>query len=310
MKIVALAGGVGGAKLAQGFSKILSADEFSVIVNTGDDFTHFGLTICPDIDTVCYTLAEKSNPLTGWGRDKEKFTVFETLKDFNAPDWFLLGDKDLALHLERTRLLSEGKTLTGVTKQICGFLGIQHPVWPMTDDTVRTMVKTVEYGEIPFQEYFVKYKFLPKTSGFRFDGIEKANPTIDVITNIKQADLIVICPSNPFVSINPIITLPFVRKILIDKFVIGVSPIISGKAVKGPLGLMLSDQKQPIHPRSVAEMYKDFLNIFIIDHQDNYGEERNDSSSIIISKANILLPDTKSRKNLAKNIIKLYEKYK
>ena len=310
MKIVALAGGVGGAKLAHGFSKLLSADEFSVIVNTGDDFNHFGLTICPDIDTVCYTLAEKSNPKTGWGRKNEKFTVIDTLKEFNAPDWFLLGDKDLALHLERTRLLGKGESLTDVTLRISRFLGMKHNVLPMTDDRVRTMVETIEYGFISFQEYFVKHQFQPKTSSFRFDGIKKANPTENVTNVLKQADLVVICPSNPYVSIHPILALPGVREELREKFVIGVSPIICGKALKGPLGLMLTDQNKSIHPESVVGMYKDFLNIFIIDQQDNCENKPHDSSSIIISKADILLPDIRTRINLAKTIIKLYEKNK
>jgi LPPG:FO 2-phospho-L-lactate transferase len=310
MRIVALAGGVGGAKLAHGFSKILKTDEFSVIVNTGDDFSHFGLTICPDIDTVCYTIAEKSNPLTGWGREHEKFTVFETLKEFGAPDWFLLGDKDLALHLERTRLISEGKTLTDATVQICGFLGVSHSILPMTNDRVRTMVQTHEYGEIPFQEYFVKYKYQPKTSGFRFDGVDKAIPTLEILSTLNNADLIVICPSNPFVSINPILSLPGIRDIMKQKFVIGVSPIIGGSAIKGPLGLMLADQNQSIHPKSVAEMYKDFLNIFIIDHQDDWVGIALDPSSIIIKKEAILIPDIHTRINLANKIINLYEKNK
>lgn len=310
MKIVALAGGVGGAKLAHGFSKILATEEFCVIVNTGDDFSHFGLVICPDIDTVCYTLAEKSNHLTGWGRDNEQFTVFDTLKSYNAPDWFLLGDKDLALHLERTRLISDGKTLTEVTAQFCGFLGVSHSVLPMTNDSVRTMVHTIEYNEIPFQEYFVKYKYQPKTSGFRFDGIEEANPTLDVLSSLNNADLIVICPSNPFVSINPILSIHGIREIVKQKIVIGVSPIIGGRAVKGPLGLMLADQDQPIHPKSIAAIYEDILNIFIIDHQDDWEIAPADPSSIIISKESILLPDLQSRINLAEKIINLYEKNK
>jgi len=311
MKIVALAGGVGGAKLAHGFSKIINTDDFSVIVNTGDDFTHFGLTICPDIDTVCYTLSEKSNPVTGWGRNNESFDVMDALKELNAPDWFLLGDKDLALHLERTRLLWEGQSLTLVTERLRRVLGVHHSILPMTNELVRTFVNTVEHGKIPFQEYFVKYKYLPKTIGFDFIGIEKAFPSPEVLGKLAESDLVILCPSNPFVSINPIISLPGVRNILRGKFIVGVSPIIGGKAVKGPLALMLQDANLPVEPESIIKMYDDFLDIFLIDTNDHHHTRTSEiPSSIIISDAEILLTDISKRIHLAETIINLYEKYK
>jgi len=310
MKIAGLAGGVGGAKLAHGFAEVLDPNEFSVIVNTGDDFIHYGLFISPDIDTVCYTLAGLANPEKGWGRANETFTVLSALKCIHAPDWFLLGDKDLALHLERTRLVHLGMSLTDITSKICEELGVFHSVLPMSDDPVSTVVDTLEYGEIHFQEYFVRHHFKPKTKGFRFQGIEHAQPTQKVKQILSGADLVVICPSNPFVSINPILALPEIKNILKNKFVIGVSPIINGKAVKGPLGSMLMDKKLPVHPESIIKQYEGFLNVFFVDQTESKSNFSNTSSSIMILKEKITLPDLDSRKKLAQSIINTYIKYK
>ncbi len=307
MKITALAGGVGGAKLAHGFSKLLSSDEFTVIVNTGDDFEHFGLYISPDLDTVCYTLAELSNLSDGWGRRDETFHVFNTIKELGGPDWFLLGDKDLALHMERTRKLNEGHSITEVSLELEKAMGITHKILPMCDEKVSTLVNTIEYGEIPFQEYFVLRKFMPSVKNFRFRGIENAKPSKEVILALQKADVIVICPSNPFVSINPIISLDSVRKILRTKYVVAVSPIIGGKAVKGPLGKMLRELGYSIDSLSILEIYKDFLNCLFIDCTDFTEEMKNKPSGIIIKPEKIFLPDIIARKKLAKTIIKHIE---
>ena len=304
MKFTALAGGVGGAKLAHGFSKLLSSDEFTVIVNTGDDFEHFGLYISPDLDTVCYTLAERSNLTTGWGRRDDTFHVLETIKKLGGPGWFSLGDKDLALHMERTRRLNEGYSLTDTSLELEKEMGIPHKILPMCDEKVPTLVNTIEYGEIPFQEYFVLHKFKPTVKGFRFQGIENAKPSQAVILSLQKADVIVICPSNPFVSINPIISLGGIKEILRNKYVIAVSPIIGGKAVKGPLGKMLMELGYNIHPLSILEIYKDFLDCLYIDHTDFTEEMKDGLSSIIIKSEKILLPDIVARKRLAENIIK------
>ncbi len=307
MKLTALAGGVGGAKLAHGFSKLLSSDEFTVIVNTGDDFKHFGLDISPDLDTVCYTLADRSNLSTGWGRRDETFHVLETIRELGGPDWFSLGDKDLALHMERTRRLNEGHSLTDVSLELEREMGIQHKILPMCDEKVSTLVNTIEYGEIPFQEYFVLHKFMPIVKDFRFQGIENAKPSQAVILSLQEADVIVICPSNPFVSINPIISLDGIKEILRNKYVIAVSPIIGGKAVKGPLGKMLRELRYDVHPISILEIYKDFLNCFYIDTVDFTENMKNGLSGIIIKAEKILLPDIVARKKLAANIIKQIE---
>ncbi|NTV36643.1 MAG: 2-phospho-L-lactate transferase, partial [Anaerolineaceae bacterium] len=225
MKIVALAGGVGGAKLVHGLSKVLPAEDLTVIVNTGDDFTHLGLKVCPDIDTICYTLAEVANPATGWGRDAETWNVISEMEKLGAPTWFRLGDKDIAYHLERTRLASEGKKLSQIVEKICAIWSIGVKVLPMTDDVVSTHVITDTGEDLAFQDYFVKFGCSPKVKEFRFDGMESAKPAFGVIESIREADFIIICPSNPFVSIEPILKVNGIREAIGAKKVLAVSPI-------------------------------------------------------------------------------------
>jgi LPPG:FO 2-phospho-L-lactate transferase len=204
MKIVALAGGVGGAKLAHGLAQILAPEDLTVIVNTGDDFEHLGMYICPDLDTVCYTLAGLANPETGWGRVNETWNTISNIEKLGGPNWFRLGDQDIATHLERTRRMKEGQSLSQITKDFCVAWGIKHTVLPMTDSPVRTIVDTDE-GELAFQEYFVHRHCEPRVKGFRFDGVEVAEPVIGAREAIDSAEAIIICPSNPWVSVNPIL---------------------------------------------------------------------------------------------------------
>lgn len=267
MKIVALAGGVGGAKLADGLARHLSARELTVIVNTGDDFEHLGLTICPDLDTVCYTLAGLANPVTGWGRLDETWNAITQVGKLGGPDWFRLGDRDIATHLERTRRLREGKTLTQITSEFCKAWGISHTILPMTDSAVRTVVKT-EQGDLPFQEYFVRRQCDPGVKGFRFDGADSADPAPGVREAIESAEAVVICPSNPWVSIDPILAISNIRSILTKKKVFAVSPIIAGKALKGPAARMFSDLGIDPSALAVAEHYHDILSSFVLDTQD------------------------------------------
>lgn len=238
MKITALAGGVGGAKLADGLSRYLEKGLLTVIVNTGDDMDFFGLHISPDLDTVCYTLAGQANPVTGWGQKDETWEVFETLSKLGAPDWFRLGDHDLAFHLERTRLLNTGMSLTAVTQHLCSKLEIRQQVLPMTDQAVRTMVHTTDNRWLSFQEYFVKEQCMPEVVGFEFAGVEKATPSEKVVSAIQESDLVILCPSNPWVSIDPILNLGNLREIIRHKRVVAVSPIIGGKTIKGPAAKM------------------------------------------------------------------------
>jgi LPPG:FO 2-phospho-L-lactate transferase len=263
MKIVALAGGVGGAKLAHGLVQILPPEDLTVIVNTGDDFEHYGLSISPDLDTVCYTLAGLANPETGWGRINETWNVIENAKKLGGPAWFNLGDQDLGTHLERTRRLKKGDPLSQITRDFCRAWGVKHTVLPMSDHPVRTMVDTDE-GELAFQEYFVHRMCEPRVKGFRFEGVESAEPAPGTREALQSADAVIFCPSNPWVSIDPILhILP-----KIEKPVFAVSPIIGGQTVKGPAAKMYSELGIEPSAFAVAKHYKNLLKGFVIDKTD------------------------------------------
>jgi len=264
MKIVALAGGVGGAKLAHGLSQILQPEELTVIVNTGDDFEHYGLYISPDLDTVCYTLAGLANPETGWGRVNESWQAFENAIRLGGPDWFNLGDQDLGTHLERTRRLNKGETLSQITQEFSKAWSIGPTVLPMSDQPVRTIVETDE-GELAFQEYFVHRKCEPKVKGFRFEGIEKAEATPCALGALEAADAVVICPSNPWVSIDPILRLIHIPE---NKIVVAVSPIIGGKTVKGPAAKMYAELGIQPSALAVAKHYRGLSSGFVLDNVD------------------------------------------
>ena len=284
MKLVALAGGVGGAKLADGLAQVLSPENLTVIVNTGDDFEHLGLYICPDLDTVCYTLAGLANPETGWGRAEETYHALENIEKLGGENWFRLDDKDLATHIERTHRLREGQSLSRITRDFCRAWGVQPAVLPMSEDPVRTIVDTLEYGELPFQEYFVQRKCEPRVKGFRFKGIQDAKPARGVLEAIQAADAIIICPSNPWVSIDPILKvitpLPCspapsregdkrqVVRGLMGKPTLAVSPIIGGQTVKGPAAKMYAELGIPPSALAVAEHYKNLLTGFVLDDID------------------------------------------
>ncbi len=308
MKIVALAGGVGGAKLAQGFSAVLPKGDLIVIVNTGDDFVFYGLTICPDLDTVTYTLAGMANPMTGWGIRNDTFNTFGQLSENQSPTWFKLGDQDLATHMERTRLLVEGKTLTEVALHFDKIWGLKHVVLPMCDQPVPTLVDTREKGRLSFQEYFVKYHFEPVVEKIIFQYIEKAHLNDVAREALESADAVVICPSNPLVSIDPILSVPGVRDLLKAKYVLAVSPIVGGKAIKGPLAKICNELGIEPSPGSVARHYQDFLNCIYLDNQDkDYGKEIQ-QSGIIFQSSDILMPDLSNRIRLADEILNFLEK--
>jgi LPPG:FO 2-phospho-L-lactate transferase len=303
MKITALAGGVGGAKLANGLAKILAPEDFSIVVNTGDDFTYCGLCICPDLDTVSYTLAGINNTVTGWGRKDETWQVHAEREKNGYPVWFKLGDKDLALHLERTRLLEEGQALTKTTRIITQNLGVQHSILPMTDSTVRTMVNTREMGRLPFQEYFVKYQFQPQITSIEFEGIQQAKVTTEIEEALSTSDAIVICPSNPFVSINPILSVPGIRQLIENKPVIAVSPIIGGAAVKGPAAKMFQELEMTPSSANVANFYRDLIKGFVLDKIDKLDEKVINQWGIISLVIDTLMVDTQSQIRLAKELI-------
>ncbi len=270
-KILALSGGVGGAKLALGLSKILAPEQLSIVANTADDFEHLGLPISPDLDTVMYTLAGINNQKQGWGLAGESWQAMEMLRTYAAPDWFQLGDKDIATHLSRRQMLAEGKRLSEVTAHLCRQLGVEHALLPMSDDPVRTWVDT-EQGELPFQTYFVRERCHPAVRGFRFAGIDTARPQAGFMARLADPGLgaIVICPSNPFVSVGPILGLAGVRAAMKNSVasVIAVSPIVAGVAIKGPAAKMMREMKVPISAVGVARYYGDLLDGFVIDVAD------------------------------------------
>ncbi|RPI34295.1 MAG: 2-phospho-L-lactate transferase [Chloroflexota bacterium] len=254
MKVVALAGGVGGAKLADGLAQALPPGDLTIIVNTGDDFAHFGLKICPDLDTVCYTLAGLANPAAGWGRSGETWNALESIKTLGGPSWFNLGDQDLGTHLERTRRLNQGHSLSEVTVDFCRAWGIAVQVLPMSDDPVPTWVESDE-GKLPFQEYFVRRQCQPRVRGFVFEGVEKASPAPGALEALHEAGLVVFCPSNPWVSIDPILSIPGVREAVRSRPAIAVSPIIGGQTVKGPAAKMYAELGIQPSALAVAQHY-------------------------------------------------------
>ena len=302
MKIVALAGGVGGARLADGLAQILPPDDLIIVVNTGDDFEHLGLSISPDLDTVCYTLAGLANPVTGWGLQAETFQALKNIQKLGGPDWFQIGDNDLATHLERTRRLSEGQSLSQITQHFCQIWGVRHQVLPMSDQPVHTMVDTIDAGELPFQEYFVHRNCEPRVKGFRFAGIESAHPAPGVLKSIEEADGVVICPSNPWVSIDPILSLVGVRSALTAKPVLAVSPIIGGQAVKGPAAKMYTELGIRPSAIAVAHHYADILSGFILDNIDKALAKE---LTIPFTATHTLMRTSADRRNLAQDVLNL-----
>lgn len=314
LKIVALAGGVGGAKLADGLAQILPPENLTVIVNTGDDFTHWGLNISPDLDTVCYTLGGLANPVTGWGRMDESWSVFEQMERLGAEAWFRLGDKDLATHLERTRRLRGGEPLSGITRDFCQRWGIRHGVLPMTDDPVATMVDTVEMGELAFQEYFVHQRCEPTVKGFRFAGIESARPAPGVVEALEKADAVVICPSNPWVSVDPILKIlaPLNPPIFGEnggKILVAVSPIIGGKTVKGPAAKMFAELGVEPSALAVARHYgSPLLKGFVLDTVDADLTEAVAAMSIVPFSTNTIMNLSDNRRQLAQDVLNFIQR--
>ncbi len=268
--IVALAGGVGGAKLAVGLAAVLPPSELTIVVNTGDDFEHLGFTVCPDLDTVLYTLAGVNNPKTGWGRAGETWNFMDEVKRLGGADWFQLGDRDLALHVLRREALARGASLSTVTRELAARFGVRHTIVPMSETPVRTVVKTTS-GELDFQDYFVRQRCKPRVTGFRFAGARKARVP-DALARVMRAgvDAVVLCPSNPFVSIAPIFSVPAIRAWLKARTfpVIAVSPIIGGAAVKGPAAKMMRELGIKPTAAEMARHYGSAVDHWVIDRQD------------------------------------------
>jgi LPPG:FO 2-phospho-L-lactate transferase len=302
LKIVALTGGVGGSKLADGLATVLPHEHLTLIVNTADDFEHVGLIICPDVDTVIYTLAGVANPQTGWGRANETWSFMQALEELGGPTWFQLGDRDLAVHVERTRRLREGQALSLVIEHIRRSLGVSVRILPMSDQPVRTIVLTEE-GELPFQRYFVERKCEPRVTGFRYAGIETALPGPGVLDAIAEADAVVFCPSNPWVSLDPILSVRGIREAVQAKPVLGVSPIVGGKAIKGPAAKMYKEMG--IQPSAITftEHYHDLLSGVLIDAQDEGLLQTGAPPEVHVRVTNTIMKDREDRKRLAAEVL-------
>jgi LPPG:FO 2-phospho-L-lactate transferase len=269
-RVIALCGGVGGAKLARGLYQLLGAD-LTVIVNTGDDFEHLGLMVSPDVDTVLYTLADLNDPERGWGRAGETWNFMSALAELGGATWFNLGDRDLALHVERTRRLKEGQGLTEVIRDVARRFNISASVLPMSDDPVRTIVMT-EAGALPFQKYFVGLRCAPAVRAIAFEGTETARVSADVAAAFDRRDVaaIVICPSNPYLSVDPILAVPGMRELLQEAQApaVAVSPIIGGVAIKGPTTKIMAELNIQATNRSIARHYEGLIDGLIIDSAD------------------------------------------
>ncbi|MCB0063006.1 MAG: 2-phospho-L-lactate transferase [Caldilineaceae bacterium] len=301
LKVVALAGGVGGAKLAVGLQEVLAPGALTVIVNTGDDFEHWGLNVSPDLDTVTYNLAGISHPENGWGRVNESFRTLETMGQLGGEDWFRIGDSDLALHLRRTEWLRQGITLTEVTDRLRRSMGIPSHIVPMSDRPVRTLVHTDE-GDLPFQHYFVRLRCEPILIDLTFLGADEAKLPEMAQAALYNADAIVLCPSNPYLSIDPILSIPGLRHFLRHSKIpkVAVSPIVSGQAVKGPAAKIMKELGVLISPHTVVDRYDDFLTGFVLDNADRDWSESIQIPSLL---TDTIMHDLASKRRLAEQVL-------
>jgi len=269
--VVVLTGGVGGAKLVLGLTQVVAPDRITAIVNTGDDFRHVGLWICPDLDTLLYTLAGKANAEHGWGRAGETWGFMAALRSLGAEDWFLLGDGDLALHVLRSARLASGATLSEISRDFAKAWGLPLTMLPMSDDPVSTYLSTDE-GDLPFQRYFVERRCAPTVSAIRFEGTAAAQAAPGVVEAIQGTDTraVLIAPSNPFLSIDPILAVPGIRAALMNATapVVAVAPIVGGKAVKGPTAKLMRELGIPVTPQAIADHYRGVIDGLVVDERD------------------------------------------
>jgi len=303
VKITALAGGVGAAKFLEGLVRIVPQENISIIVNTGDDEEFYGLYVCPDLDIITYTLAGIVDKNKGWGIKGDTFNCLEMLSKYGYETWFKLGDKDLATHIHRTLLLKQGRRLTEVAEDIAKKLGVKAKVIPMTDNRVRTMIVT-DRGVLKFQEYFVREKTKVKVKKVYYEGVEKATPSPEALQALREADLVIVCPSNPILSIGPIISLREIREELRRKKVTAISPIVGGKALKGPTDRLMRDLGIEPSAYSIAVLYKDFLDLLIIDEVDKHLKKEIEKVGIKVEVTNTVMKTIEDKINLARFTIK------
>ena len=302
--VVALAGGVGAARFLDGLARVLAPQRLLVIGNTGDDAEIHGLHISPDLDTVTYTLAGLADRKRGWGIRGDSFRCLEALGRLGAETWFQLGDRDLATHVYRTARLRQGATLTEVTAEITRALGTGAAIVPMSDDRVRTRICTPS-GELEFQTYFVKHRARDSVAGVRFEGADEAIPAPGVLEAIARADAIIVCPSNPFISVGPILAVPGIREALRQRRgrVLAISPIVGGRALKGPAAEMMRSLRMRCAAVEVACLYKDFTGTFVVDHVDR--KQAADVRALDVEPVvtNTIMSGRRERKSLARAVI-------
>ena len=312
--VLAISGGVGGARLVHGLSAMLPADALTVAVNTGDDFVHWGLTVCPDLDTIMYTLSGLAHVARGWGLAEESFGALAMIERFGGPAWFQLGDRDLGTHLIRSLWLAEGRSLSEVTETMCQALGVGPTVIPMADEPRSTYIDTADGRQLPFQQWFVRERCMPDIVGVTFRGT--ATPAPAMMAAIAGADLIVICPSNPYVSVDPILTLDGVVAAMADKPVVAVSPIVHGRAVKGPLAEMIpAVEHRRASATAVLAHYRESYEAggmrlagFVV----ALGDEREAASAAgdagpKILATDVVMPDIPGRERLARTVLRFAE---
>ena len=305
MKVLALAGGVGGAKLAAGLQHALPPGDLTVVVNTADDFDLWGLRICPDLDTVMYTLAGLANPETGWGVEGESFGALGMLARYGEETWFKLGDRDLATHVLRTARLRAGETLTGIMTDLSAALGVQGgAILPMCDEAVSTVLGTPD-GSLEFQEYFVRRGQRDEVLGVELRGIEDARPTDAVLRALAEADVVVFCPSNPVVSIGPILAVPGMHKALAASRApkVAVSPIVGGRALKGPADRMLDSLGYEVSATGVARIYEGLVDGMVIDKVDEVERARIEALGMRVLATDAVMRDAGDRARLAREVL-------
>lgn len=318
---LAISGGVGGAKLALGLSHCLSAEQLCVVANTGDDFTHLGFKICPDLDTVLYTLADLNNKELGWGQQDESWNFLSALESLGGENWFQLGDRDLATHCVRSQLLAAGASLSDATRHLCKAMGVEVNLCPMSDDKVATIVhcevEDPQSGEkriepMAFQHYFVRDRCQPTVTGFSFEGLSSAKPSDDFVAALSSEDLgsIIICPSNPFVSVDPVLMLPGVLEAMKNSKVpvIAVSPIVGGQAIKGPAAKMMAELGMPASALAVAEHYAGKIDGFVIDEADANLKEDIEGLGIPTIVTKSVMVTLEDRIELAKTVLQFANK--
>ncbi len=310
-RFIALSGGVGGAKLVLGLSHVLDTAQLTVIANTGDDFEHLGLSISPDIDTLMYTLAGINNPELGWGRNDETWNFMDTIREIGLETWFRLGDRDLAVHLYRTNRLRENVSLSTITADLFSRFGIQTEVVPMSDNTVHTVLAT-DIGQLSFQEYFVRHRCSPRVTGIRFDGAENATPSPRFAEALSEKNLhaVIICPSNPFLSIQPVLALPAINNMFEAIYcpVIVVSPLVRNRALKGPTAGLMKDLDVPVTIAGLAGLYAGIADGIVIDNLDQDAAGEIEEMGMAVHTADIVMNSLQDRIDLANAVIEFSDR--